>query len=277
MRERLSLTLDRKLVKNIDSMTSRGFRSRSHVIEYLLNNALERGKIEYAYVLAGGEGTRLRPLTYEIPKPLIPVKGKPIIQYQMDLFRKYGIRKVILAVGYLNHKIKEYFSDGHKHGLKIEYVIEEKPLGTGGGLRLAREHIGGPFIMTNGDNLVNLDLQDMCNFHIKNKAMATIALVPVEDVSAYGVAALKNGRIIKFIEKPKRSEAPSNLINAGVYILEPGVIDMIPEGACSIEREVFPKIAESGKLYGYTFSGQWFPTDNEERYEVAIKKWEGIK
>jgi mannose-1-phosphate guanylyltransferase len=277
MKNRLSLTLDKRLVRIIDSMVSKGFKSRSHAIEYLLNNALERGMIHHAFVLAGGEGTRLRPLTYEIPKPLIPVKNKPIIQYQIELFRKYGVNNVTLAVGYLHHKIQEYFSNGEKHGINLKYAVEESPLGTGGGLRLVKDSIDGPFVMTNGDNLVNIDLKDMYNFHKKNNAAITIALTPVEDVSAFGVAALKGGKIIKFIEKPKKEDAPSNLINAGVYIIEPDVINMIPEGACSIERDIFPKIAKMGKLFGYKFNGQWFPTDNQERYERAIKEWRGIK
>lgn len=277
MKHRLSLTLDKKLVRVIDSMVSGGFKSRSHAIEYLLNNALEKGMVKHAYVLAGGEGTRLRPLTYEIPKPLIPVKNKPIIQYQLELFRKHGVNDIVLGVGYLHHKIKDYFSDGEKHGINLKYVVEDQPLGTGGGLKMLKNHIQGPFIMTNGDNLVNIDLQDMYHFHIKNNAMITIALTPVEDVSAFGVAALKGGRITKFVEKPKREDAPSNLINAGVYIIEPEIIDMIPDGPCSIEREIFPKIAESGGLFGYKFNGQWFPTDNQKRYERAIKEWEGIK
>lgn len=277
MKRRLSLTLEKNLIDNIDSHVSRGFRSRSHVIEYLLSNALNNKKLEHAYVLAGGKGTRLRPITYEIPKPLMPVKGKPIVQHQLDLFRKYGIKNVVLAVGYLGGKVKEHFEDGYKHGFKMDYLFEEEPLGTGGGLRMVKELIPKTFVMTNGDNLFNIDLQDMFNFHIKNKAIATIALTPVEDVSAFGVAALKGSKIVKFIEKPKKSEAPSNLINAGVYIIEPQVIEMIPEGPCSIEREIFPKIAESGGLHGYVFNGQWFPTDNQERYEKAIKKWEGIK
>jgi NDP-sugar pyrophosphorylase family protein len=207
----------------------------------------------------------------------MPIKGKPILEYHIDLLRKYEVRDIIFAVSYLGGRIRDYFKDGANHGVRMKYIEEEEPLGTAGGLRLAKPLLDQTFVMANGDNLINIDLHDMFRFHKENNAMATIALTTVDDPSSFGVAKMQGGRILEFIEKPKRGKAPSNLINAGIYILEPEVIELVPKGFSMIERAVFPRIAKMKRLFGYSFSGQWFPTDNEERYESAIKKWRGIR
>ncbi|HDD46447.1 MAG TPA: nucleotidyltransferase family protein, partial [Candidatus Aenigmarchaeota archaeon] len=252
-------------------------RNRSHAIEMILSRYLNFKTIKTAVILAGGKGTRLRPITYEIPKPLVPVHGKPVVAHIFDLLKKYGIVDVILSIGYLKEKIKNEIGDGSKFGVKVRYIEEEEPLGTGGPLRLAKDILKSAFIVSNGDELKDINIMDMYEVHKRNNALVTIALKTVEDPSAYGVAKLEGERIMEFVEKPKKEEAPSNLINAGFYIMEPKVIDMIPEGNVSLERDIFPKIAEMGKLYGYPFSGQWFDTGNIERYERAIKEWKGIK
>jgi NDP-sugar pyrophosphorylase family protein len=228
-----------------------------------------------AVILCGGEGTRLRPITYKIPKPLVPLQGKTLLEHIIDLFKKYDIQEIVLSVGYLKNTIKEYFGDGKKFGVSIKYLEEDEPLGTGGPLLLGKNMLNDTFIVSNGDELKNIDLLEMMNKHRKNNAMITIALTRVDDPSHYGVAKMRGEQIEEFIEKPKKEEAPSNLINAGLYIMEPEVIDMI-KGRCSLERDIFPKIAGMGKLFGFHFSGQWFDTGNMERYENAIKNWRGI-
>ncbi|MCK4531993.1 MAG: nucleotidyltransferase family protein, partial [Candidatus Aenigmarchaeota archaeon] len=154
---------------------------------------------------------------------------------------------------------------------------EQKALGTGGPLRLAKDKLTKTFIVSNGDELKNINIMEMYEAHKKNRALVTIALTTVNDPSQYGVARLEGNRIVEFVEKPKKDKAPSNLINAGFYILEPEVTEMIPEGKCSLEKQIFPKLAKMGRLFGFPFSGQWFDTGNLDRYERALKEWKGIK
>jgi NDP-sugar pyrophosphorylase family protein len=277
MKERVTLTIDEDILKLIDGqIDGHRVKNRSHAIEILLLQALGTNRPRKAFIIAGGKGTRLKPITDEIAKPLIPVHGRPVLEHVLDLFAKHGIKDVIISVGYKGDQIRQHLGDGRKYGLSIVYVEEREPLGTAGPLRLARHLLTDTFVMCNADELKNIDLQDMFLHHRESGAQATIALTTVEDPSAYGVARLNGGRIAEFIEKPKRTEAPSNLISAGLYILEPAVIDLVPEGQASIERDVFPKLAAKGKLYGYPFSGQWFDTGTLERYEKAIKEWKDI-
>lgn len=228
-----------------------------------------------AFILAGGKGERLRPLTLKIPKPLIPVKGKPILEYNIEALANFGVKKVVLGLGYMAEKIKETFGDGSKFGIEIIYSIEKEFLGTGGALKLAEKEINGRFIMLNGDNLADFDFSNMLEVHERNSALGTITLVEVENVEQYGVAELKEEKIVRFVEKPKKEEAPSNLINAGAYILEKETIGLLPEGFCLIEETMFPALAEKARLYGYVHKGQWFPTDTHERLGKAEKEWKG--
>jgi mannose-1-phosphate guanylyltransferase len=207
---------------------------------------------------------------------LLEINGKTITEHLLDLFKKNGIRDIILCVGYLKEKVKEYFEDGSRFGVNITYVEEDKPLGTAGPLKLAKQYLTDSFIVSNGDELKNLNLPRMFRLHKRKDALGTIALTSVNDPSQYGVAKLSGSRILEFIEKPKAEDAPSNLINAGFYILEPEVIDMIPDGFSMLEKDVFPKLARQGKLRGFPFAGQWFDIGNLERYEIAKKKWIGI-
>jgi NDP-sugar pyrophosphorylase family protein len=228
-----------------------------------------------AVVLCGGKGTRLAPLTNDIPKSLVPVQGKPIIEHILDLFYKYGIKNIILSVGYLKEKMKEHFS----LNADIKFLEEDVPLGTAGPLKLLEKQGNFPketFVMCNGDELKEINVQKMIAFHKESKALVTIALTEVNDPSSYGVARMNGNRISEFIEKPKKEEAPSNLINSGFYIMEPEIIDFVPEGFASLERDVFPKVAKAGRLFAFPFKGQWFPTDTFERLGKAEKEWKGI-
>jgi len=278
MKERVTLTLDENIIKKIDrKINGYMIKNRSHAVELLLLKAIGANVPQKAVILAGGKGTRLRPITYEIPKALIPIKGKTITEHIFDLFKKYDIKDVVLSVGYLKEKIKEKFRDGSEFGVKITYVEEDKPLGTAGPLRLIKNILNEPFIVSNGDELKNINIEKMYSLHKANNALVTIALTTVDDPSKYGVARLSGSKILEFIEKPKKAEAPSNLINSGFYIIEPEVISMIPEGNSLLEKDVFPVLAKQGRLFGYPFSGQLFDTGNLARYEKALKEWKGIK
>jgi len=233
--------------------------------------------VKKAVILAGGQGLRLRPLTLNTPKCLVEVHGKSLIEHLLDQYKKYGITKIYLAVGYLGDKMIDYFGDGSKFGVKITYFHEKEPLGTAGCLRFFKEYLDEPFFMQNGDNLIECDLEKMYKFHKKNKATGTIALWSVEDPSAYGVAELKGDKIVRFVEKPKKEEAPSHLINSGLYLLEPSVVDYVNPGFSMMEKDVFPKLASEGKLYGFKYKGQWFDTGTLERLEEVRKKWKDIK
>ena len=232
-----------------------------------------------ALILCGGKGTRLRPLTHEIHKVLLPVQGLPLLEHNMRALKSQGIKKAILSIGYLGDQIRGYFGDGSGFGLEVEYLQEDNPLGTAGPLRLARERGILPkktFIMCNGDELKEIDAQKLCRLHSRKKALATIALVKVKDTRNWGVVELKGNRIVRFVEKPKRG-APSDLANAGFYIMEPDVSDLVPEGEVSLEREVFPRLSEKGRLFGAKAAKQWFPTDTPKKLEVARKRWKAAK
>lgn len=278
MKERITITLDENIIKEVDKkIDGHKIKSRSHAIELALMSSIGNNKLKKALILAGGKGIRLRPITHEIPKPLMPIHGKSILEHVLDLFKKHGIKDIILSIGHLGNKIKEYFGDGKKFNVNITYIEEDTPLGTAGPIRLAKDLLNDTFIVCNADELKDLDLFDMFLSHKENNAIATIALTTVEDPSAYGVARLQGSQILEFVEKPKKEKAPSNLINSGLYIFEPSIINYIPEGKCMLEKDVFPKLAKDGKLFGYPFAGQWFDTGTMERYETAMKEWKDLE
>ena len=226
-----------------------------------------------AIILAGGLGTRLRPLTENTPKPLLLIKQKPIIEHAILNFKKHGIFDIILSVGYKADRIKEYFGDGSKWDMSIEYCIEDEPLGTGGALKKASVGIDDTFVAINGDNLADFDWTEAIRGHYANEALITLSLFPVEDVTQFGIARLEGRRIIDFIEKPKREESPSNLNNAGGYIIEPKALDILPAGVSSIERDCFEKLAGAGVVFAHIHTSQWYTTDTLEKYNHADKNF----
>lgn len=215
-----------------------------------------------AVLLVGGMGTRLRPLTHRIPKPLVPVMGKPLIMHVIDSLPK-EVDEVIIPMGYKKRYMEEYLVRNRPRR-KITLVEEPEPLGTGGAVKNVEDLIDGRFLVINGDSISSLDIAKFIGFHISKKAFATISLWPVEDPTPYGVVDLDaDKRIRRFQEKPKREEAFSNLINAGAYALEREVLDHIGKGFVSMEREVFPKILDRG-MYGMEFEGYWIDCGRRE-------------
>ena len=277
MKERITITLDKELIGQIDKRVDGTIiKNRSQQIENLLANSLGTNIPEKAVILVGGKGTRLMPLTSNKPKCMMDVQGRTITEHMFDLLKKYGIREMLLSVGHMREKVKEYYGDGSKFGVNISYIEEDKPLGTAGPLKLAKPHLKDSFIVTNGDELKTINIPRMFRLHKRKNALATIALTTVTDPSQYGVARMSGTRILEFVEKPKAENAPSNLINAGFYIMEPEVINMVPEGFSMLEKDVFPKLAREGKLRGFLTGSQWFDIGNLERYEIAKKKWVGV-
>lgn len=277
MKERVTITLDTELLAQIDKrIDGTIIKNRSQQIENLLTNALGAYIPEKAVILVGGKGTRLRPLTLAMPKCMMDVQGKTITEHMFELLKKYGIRNVMLSVGHMKEKVKEYYGNGNKFGVNIRYIEENEPLGTAGPLKLAKPYLKDSFIVTNGDELKTINIPRMFRLHKRKNALATIALTTVKDPTQYGVAKMSGTRILEFVEKPKAEEAPSNLINAGFYILEPEIIEMLPDGFSMLEKDVFPQLAKQGRLRGFLTAGQWFDIGSLERYETAKKKWKGV-
>jgi mannose-1-phosphate guanylyltransferase len=221
-----------------------------------------------ALVLAGGEGTRLRPLTLTLPKPVIPLAGRPFLSFMLDWLGRHGVDDVLLSCGYRSHDVERVLGNEHR-GMRLRYVIEDEPLGTAGPLRLAADSgvlDDERVLVLNGDTLTDLDLTQEIAQHEATKAKATLALVAVEDTASYGVVpTTDDGEVEAFLEK-QPGPAPTNRINAGAYVLDREVVDMVPAGrAVSIEREVFPELVGNG-LYGYLADAYWMDIGTPERY-----------
>ena len=220
-----------------------------------------------AIILVGGLGTRLRPLTHTIPKPLLPLANVPMVERMIKNLPE-TFDTAILAVNYGLNEMEKYF-DGKDIGKKIVIVPEEEPLGTGGAMRNCFDHITGTTAVFNGDVVSSINLEKMMKQHVKTGAKGTLALWEVDDPSRFGVVELKNGQITEFQEKPEKGTELSNLINAGTYLLEPEILEMIPAGKkISIERDIYPKVAGNG-LYGFPFEGYFIDSGTPESYLEA--------
>lgn len=227
-----------------------------------------------AIVLVGGEGTRLRPLTYTTPKPLLPIANEPFLARQLDWLGRHGVDEVVLSLGYLPDAFVERFPEGRVGGLRLRYAVEDEPLGTAGGIRYAAESVGieERFVVCNGDVLTSLDLTGMLKFHDERDAEATIALTQVDEPSRFGVVPTRpDGDVKAFVEKPPPGKAPTDWINAGTYVLEPRVLDRIPPRlTVSIERETFPRMLEApGRLYACQSDAYWIDIGTPEDYLEA--------
>ena len=213
-----------------------------------------------ALILAGGFGTRLRPLSCTRPKLLFPVMNKPILDWTLERLAKSGVKEVILAVNYMAETLMHHYGNS-KYKMKILYSKEDRPLGTGGPVKNAEKLFGHeePFLVLNGDILTNANYTELIEKHRENDAVATITLCEVNDPSRYGIVELaEEKRIIRFIEKPAREKAPTNLANAGIYVFDPEIFNYIPSNRpVSIEREIFPKLTREGKLYGHNLMSNW--------------------
>ncbi|MDD5647594.1 MAG: NDP-sugar synthase [Dehalococcoidia bacterium] len=222
-----------------------------------------------AIILVGGEGTRLRPLTYSVVKPMVPVANRPFIEHVICKLALHGIDEIVLAMGYKPDSIYAYFKDGEGLDVKLTYSLEEKPLGTAGAIKNASGHIKESVFVLNGDCFSDLDYSDMHRQHLRNKAKATIALTHVEDPTRFGVVETdESGRVLRFIEKPKWEDVTSHWINAGVYILEPDVLDYIPDNQFYMfENGVFPRLLENGApFYAYHNRAYWIDMGTPEQY-----------
>lgn len=223
-----------------------------------------------ALILAGGKGTRLRPLTVYTPKPIVPICNRSFLLYQIDTLRNAGITDITLSLSYQPQKIEQLIGDGSEHGVKIKYTVEPQPMGTAGAYKFAEELIREPTVVFNGDILTDLDLERVIKEHNERGAAATLVLAPVENPSAYGlVETERDGRVRRFLEKPKPDEISVNTINAGTYVLEPRVLDLIPAGEnYSFEYQLFPDLLTRGESFYAHIPEQtyWIDIGTAERY-----------
>ncbi|HVX19272.1 MAG TPA: NDP-sugar synthase [Acidimicrobiales bacterium] len=243
-----------------------------------------------AVVLVGGFGTRLRPLTLDAPKQMLPVVNRPMIEHVLEHLAGHGIDDAVLSLGYRPDHFQAAYPDGVCAGVSLHYAVEPEPLDTAGAIRFAALDAGidHRFVVVNGDVLTDLDLGALLAFHEERGAEATIALHRVEDPSRFGVVPTdESGRVLAFVEKPPRDEAPTDLINAGTYVFEPSMIDRIPGGRkVSVERETFPQVVADGRLYALADESYWLDTGTPAQYleaqldlldGVRGRVWEGVQ
>jgi mannose-1-phosphate guanylyltransferase len=218
-------------------------------------------------ILVGGQGTRLRPLTSTVPKPIVRLVDRPFIAFMLEWLRGHGIDDVIMSCGFLADSVRDVLGDGSQLGIRLRFVEEPEPRGTAGALKLAEPMLDARFLMLNGDVLTDIDLTAQIAQHETSGARATLALVPVSDPSAYGVVILREDRSVsEFVEKPSPGTVDSNLISAGAYVLEREILDLVaPDRNVSIEREVWPRLIDRG-LYGFSSDSYWLDIGTPARY-----------
>lgn len=227
-----------------------------------------------AILLAGGKGTRLRPLTLHTPKPIVPIFDRPFLRYQIDLLRQVPeISEIVLSLNYQPGRIEEVFGDGSDLGVHIRYVVEPTPLGTGGAIKFAAgEKLDQPLVVFNGDVFTSVDLAALIRLHRERKAKATIVLTPVDNPTAYGLVETDaSGNVIDFLEKPSPDEIRCDTINAGIYVLDPATLDRIPKDTnFSIERGYFPSLVRNGETFiAEIYRGYWIDIGTPDKYRQA--------
>src|SRR3954453_873449 len=225
-----------------------------------------------AVVMAGGEGTRLRPLTSNQPKPMVPIVGKPCMEHILELLRDHGFQEIVVTVAFLPQSIRSYFGDGSSLGVEIEYSVEETPLGTGGSVRLARDRPEATTLIISGDALCDIDLTQLVEFHRERNAAVTIGLKSVENPLEFGIVVTdEDGRVERFLEKPGWGQVFSDTINTGIYVIEPEVLKHVPRNRpYDFSKELFPLLLEMGRpIYGHVCDGYWQDIGNLDQFRQA--------
>src|SRR3984885_4299750 len=225
-----------------------------------------------AVIMAGGEGTRLRPLTSNQPKPMMPLVNRPMIEHIIGLLKKHGFEEIVVTVAFQANTIRTYFGNGAEFGVRMVYATEEMPLGTAGSVRNAMDELKEPFLVISGDVLTDIDLAAIVEFHRERKALVTIGLKAMENPLEFGIVITKeDGSIERFLEKPSWGQVFSDTINTGIYVLEPEIFDFIPEqGPSDFSGDVFPAVLSAGRpIYGWVSEGYWEDVGTTEAYLKA--------
>jgi NDP-sugar pyrophosphorylase family protein len=273
-RQRLTITLEKEILDRLDDyIDGSRIRNRSHAIEYLLAKCFAP-KVRKAVILAGGKGLKMRPFTYEMPKAMIPVNNRPVLEHIIENLRRHDIRDLAISIGHQGNKIKQHFGDGKKFGVKITYFEQKSETGTAAPLLQVKKFVGGqPFLLYYGDVLSALDLDDMIDFHLTSRAIVTMALTSVSKSSDWGVVRLQGSKVHSYLEKPAARKDLSHVINAGVYICEPKIFAHITPTTKRLEKEVLPELVNQHQVAGYLFAGQWFDVGDPKNYQQAVKEW----
>lgn len=272
--KRVTITVRPDILKRLDGMVDGGgVRNRSHAVEQMILRGISKTDLDTIVIMAGGDGARLRPITYEIPKPLIPIKGRPVLEHQINMLKGFDIRNIILSVGKHYEKVIEYFGNGSKFGVNIEYITEQRPLGKIGSLRLLRGRIKNTFGVLNVDTLINPNIPEIYTFHKKQGTLATVLLATVDNTAGYGVVRMRGNSIVEFLDRPEKP--PSNLVDASFYVFEPDVLKFIPKGKF-MTRNLFNILAKEGQLSGFVHDGFLFDVATPTGYEKAIKEWKPV-
>lgn len=259
-RSRITITLQQKLVEELDQLIDgEQIRNRSHAIEFILNEYF-KPDVKKAVILA---------------KALIPIKGKPLLEYLIENIKQSGISEIIICIGYLGEKIKSYFKDGQKFGVKISYFQEKKPLQTGGAISKIKSKLKDkPFLVVYGDILTNLPMSDLISFHEEYKPIATIALTTSEKPESFGQLKLHGIKLVNFYQKTKKPEFKSNLIHCGLYVFQPEIFNFFPKNKdFFLLEDVIEELIKKKKVNGFVFEEQWFDVGNPKNYERAIKEF----
>ena len=277
-RKRITITLRSDLIDLLDSeVDGVKIRNRSHAIESLLAHKLNP-PVKKAIILAADQGIKFRPFTYEMPKAMLPIKGRPLLEHIINGLRDYDIRDIYISVGHLSDKIKSYFGNGSKFGVRINYIKQsKKDLGTAGALKNFQRFMGPSeaFFLIYGDVLAELNYHDMAQFYYQHKGVTgVVGLTTVKDPEHWGVVKLSGHHIKEIIEKPASKSTKSLLISAGIYLLSSTVFSFIPRGKrVSLEKDVLPKVIKKLKLSGYLLDGSWYDISSPEVYEEVLQEW----
>jgi len=270
MKRRYSMTLDPSLMRKVDLLVDGSrFRNRSETAEFLLKLGVEQFRPERtAIILCGGLETRVRPIPFSTPKPLLPIGYQALLEYQIQYLKRFEFDRIILAIGFLQEQIVRYL-DEHRLGIRLRYSFEKEPLDTGGAIKNAESMIGSDFLTLNGDVIFSeLDLDKLIYAHKKTNASATVVLAKSATPTRFGAVELdEEGRVVNFVEKPRKQIATETWVNAGVYVITPTVLGKISKGRrTSLELDVFPKLMREGSIYGYRHEGYWADVGTPEDY-----------
>jgi NDP-sugar pyrophosphorylase family protein len=256
-RDRVTFTLRGDLVKQMDQLVDGvSLRSRSQVLEYLLTRVLSDFNVKTVLILAGGKSRELEAVAKDTPRCMIKIKGKPILQHIIERLVSFNITNYMVYVDHLGDQIQNYFGDGSTFGVKIEYLVGDRPRGTIHPLKLARKKINDTFILIYGDTISSLDVIDFLEHHRKNQNLATVALTSVSNPKEYGVLKVEGNKITEFIEKPTQ-KVESYMVSGGIFAFEPRIFNYLSKDMTSVEKNLLPSLVEKGILSGYPFQGIW--------------------
>ncbi len=268
-RQRVTVTLRKDIVQQVDRLIDDlKIRSRSQAIEYLLSKTLSDFNITNVLILAGGKRKEMGKLTKNTPRPMLLIKGKPILEHIIERLQSFNITNYIIYTDYLGEKIEDYFGDGSKLRIKIDYLTGEKPKGTIQPLIQARRKIKDTFLVVYGDTISSIDINDFLNFHRKNQNLVTVSLTSVSNPKDYGVINIKGNKITMFKEKPTNS-TDSYLVSGGMFIFEPRIFNYISKNMKSIEKDLFPRLVKKEVLSAYPFQGMWININTPEDLKRA--------